>query len=1166
MNRLALLATAIVVVTVAVLLLVIGRAAADPMLEITSPAPGEQFQRGDIVSVLVDTHGVTFDGLVATVPGGAGRASGGSGMIQLPLPADVVGPVTLRIAGRVGTTVLRDSVEILVLPDFDYGSAIEVPELMAVRPAEEESLSLHAYVEGVDIDVTGLQESLIETAHPSVATVRREESQGKTRFVITGIDYGVASLLVYLPGGTQRIIRLEVGLPRFRGDLTDDTRIDAKDEKIIRDALGRPANPEDPRDLNGNGVIDKGDIDVLKGLLSCGSASDKSLVMGGGSAKTDCFGEFSLAGELLLDSRKCVPKSKQPCTDGAACDLDGAADGACTFNTRLIFNHQDLRLPACVSPGIASYELLKPSEKDSEKNADDAMNRMGLLDALAGVGALPFIGSLYTSDVDLRVRLKSSRNGPKKASRAFKLRTVGIDGQKDTDTIVLVCLPPALASPSPTPVPTNTPSPVSTDTGFLLGGSQTGGWVDGQNLFADDDLDAVGMKVGSVRPTHQVGGFGFSLPSDATVTGIEVQIEGHVGVGNYFDDIFTDLSYDGGSSFIPAYMVNPDPEGGGECVSTTPGTPNCRGSGLSGGRGTWTIGGSTDTWGRSWSPGEISDLNFRVRMWCWARGTTPTNTCRADYVQARVFYTTPPPSPTPTPTATAGCQYTFVTKWGTLGSGDGQLNGAYHLAVDAADNVYVTERENFRVQKFTSDGVFLGSWGSYGAGDGQFDTPSGVATDGTHVYVTDRLNHRIHKFTTAGTFVLVWGTRGTGDGQFDQPTGVALDTSGKVYVADRNNHRIQIFDGNGGFVGKIGTVGSLDGELLQPRAVAVDATGNLYVADTGNNRIQKFSSGGFFLTKWGGPGGSGVGELMGPEDVRIDGGNVYVADTTNRRIQKFSQSGTFIGQWGMSGSGGGEFRGPTGVAVDSASNVYVADIDRIQKFACITPSPTATPSPTPTAALPVPAINNFTPSSVTLNTGAVDLSFTGQNFSTGILYLLWGASDPPGLGSLRATPASSTLATYHVDSFGEGSGVGFPERPGTYFVQLYNPVPSFSNGQRSNTVQFAVYQPSPVISSITGTCRAGQTCNLFNGYDVRVNGSGFVFGDSDNQGALSLQWDVNGTPIPRPDLNTRPVGTIGQLTVGGSVIVTAGTYTLRVCNYRTASGTVCASGPLTVVP
>jgi len=116
------------------------------------------------------------------------------------------------------------------------------------------------------------------------------------------------------------------------------------------------------------------------------------------------------------------------------------------------------------------------------------------------------------------------------------------------------------------------------------------------------------------------------------------------------------------------------------------------------------------------------------------------------------------------------------------------------VAVDSYGNVYVADTYNHRIQKFSSSGTFITKWGSQGTGDGQFYSPSGVAVDSSgNLYVADTKNHRIQKFNSNGTFITKWGSKGTGDGQFNNPYGVAIDSSGNVYVADSENNRIQKF-------------------------------------------------------------------------------------------------------------------------------------------------------------------------------------------------------------------------------------------------------------------------------------------------------------------------------------------------------------------------------------
>jgi PKD repeat protein len=142
----------------------------------------------------------------------------------------------------------------------------------------------------------------------------------------------------------------------------------------------------------------------------------------------------------------------------------------------------------------------------------------------------------------------------------------------------------------------------------------------------------------------------------------------------------------------------------------------------------------------------------------------------------------------------------FLAKWGYQGSIDGAFQTPGDVAVDAAGYVYVADSGNHRVQKFTSTGTFLAKWGrnggdgSSGTGDGEFAVPRFIAVDAAgNVYVTDRDNDRVQKFTPGGDYVTQWGYTGTGSGEFDLPGGIAVDPAGVVFVADTLNNRIQRF-------------------------------------------------------------------------------------------------------------------------------------------------------------------------------------------------------------------------------------------------------------------------------------------------------------------------------------------------------------------------------------
>jgi len=94
--------------------------------------------------------------------------------------------------------------------------------------------------------------------------------------------------------------------------------------------------------------------------------------------------------------------------------------------------------------------------------------------------------------------------------------------------------------------------------------------------------------------------------------------------------------------------------------------------------------------------------------------------------------------------------------------------------------------------------------------------------------------------------------------------------------------------------------------------MAVDSVGNVYVAE--QDRVQKFDTNGVFLRKWGSR-GSGDGDFLIASGVAVDfADNIYVADFDNHRIQKFDGTGTFLTKVGSAGRGLGVFRNPGFVA------------------------------------------------------------------------------------------------------------------------------------------------------------------------------------------------------------------------------------------------------------
>ena len=288
------------------------------------------------------------------------------------------------------------------------------------------------------------------------------------------------------------------------------------------------------------------------------------------------------------------------------------------------------------------------------------------------------------------------------------------------------------------------------------------------------------------------------------------------------------------------------------------------------------------------------------------------------------------------------------------------------VATDRAGNVYVADSSNHTVRKITLAGVvttLAGTAGVKGSADGtgtsaRFQQPMGIATDGAgNVYVADYSNHTIRKITPAGavtTLAGMAGVEGSNDGtgiwaRFNRPFGIATDGAGNIYVADSFNHSVRKITPAGAvttLAGMAGVEGSTDGTGIsarfdRPEGVATDGAGNVFVADSFNHTIRKITLAGVVTTLAGTAAVKGSNDGTGAAarfnwatSIATDGvGNVYGADSSDHTIRKITLVGvvtTLAGMAGVAGSTEGtgasaRFHEPTGVATDSAGNVYVAD-------------------------------------------------------------------------------------------------------------------------------------------------------------------------------------------------------------------------------------------------
>jgi DNA-binding beta-propeller fold protein YncE len=239
----------------------------------------------------------------------------------------------------------------------------------------------------------------------------------------------------------------------------------------------------------------------------------------------------------------------------------------------------------------------------------------------------------------------------------------------------------------------------------------------------------------------------------------------------------------------------------------------------------------------------------------------------------------------------------FLLKWGSEGAGPGQFNEPWGIAIGADGTVFVADTWNHRVQSFTPTGQFLNSFGSFSnvqhdpqADPGKFWGPRDIAIDAEdNLYVTDTGNKRIQKFTPEGQFLQAWGGGGIIPGTFEEPVGIDIDEQGNIYVADTWNRRIQKFDADFNPITEWEVSGWESESVVNKPYLVTDRQGRVFISDPEGYRIIAYDGEtGEAIVTWG-QYGQDLASFQLPTGVAVDGeGHLLVADSDNNRIMKFA--------------------------------------------------------------------------------------------------------------------------------------------------------------------------------------------------------------------------------------------------------------------------------------
>ena len=257
------------------------------------------------------------------------------------------------------------------------------------------------------------------------------------------------------------------------------------------------------------------------------------------------------------------------------------------------------------------------------------------------------------------------------------------------------------------------------------------------------------------------------------------------------------------------------------------------------------------------------------------------------------------------------------------GERDTQFDLPTAMAFDGNDMLHIADEGHHRIMVFDSSGRLVRKWGTFGSGRGELNGPSGIAFDShDNALVVSQHNNRIVKFTNGGEYLLDWGDYGHGPRQFNQPWGITVDREDAVYVADWRNDRIQKFGPEGELLAVFGESGQGEGQFYRPADVAVDDEGNIYVADWGNERVQVLS-----------PDGDWVHTLRGQATLSKWAEEFFASNTDemNERVKSdlIPELPSHFGDaYQISSQTEPYFWGPTSVNIDRQGALYVTETNR----------------------------------------------------------------------------------------------------------------------------------------------------------------------------------------------------------------------------------------------
>jgi len=257
-----------------------------------------------------------------------------------------------------------------------------------------------------------------------------------------------------------------------------------------------------------------------------------------------------------------------------------------------------------------------------------------------------------------------------------------------------------------------------------------------------------------------------------------------------------------------------------------------------------------------------------------------------------------------------------ATPIGYAGTGTGEIERPQDVEDDSAGNIWVTDRVNNRIVKYSPNGVYLSQITGTVGTENQVTEPRDLAISANgNLWVAETTYKRVRQYSPTGSIVST-----IKNAELESPYGVAIAPDGAVWVTDSQNGKVLQFKQDGTLIRTIRRPAS---DI--PTGIDIDEYGNGWVVMQGSNRVVELSSTGSEIFSFGSE-GTEAGKFKVPTGVAIaPSGNIFVSDGSNNRIQEFKPDGGFMRQFGTVGTASNQLSEPRGIAVLPGNVLAIAD-------------------------------------------------------------------------------------------------------------------------------------------------------------------------------------------------------------------------------------------------